>query len=196
MQNLLVLWIFGNFWGWVWFHDNLPGVHFKKIVAPGVIVILFLFLVVTPLLLLRARRGGVAAYLKPLGLLPAESSYAGNWPEQFTDMVSGTAVYTGVRLGRPVYVDDRKRGSHTWVQADAVPFEIHSRSGKLIPGEGAPEKVVSFLKGLRRAKRWRDIEVKAYPQGIAVERTSRGDNMWLYDLWLIERLLNALKREG
>jgi hypothetical protein len=46
---------------------------------------------------------------------------------------------------------------------------------------------------LRKAKRWVGIELSAGQDGIAVERESKGQNMWLYDLWLAERLLEALE---
>jgi hypothetical protein len=49
---------------------------------------------------------------------------------------------------------------------------------------------------LRKAKRWVDMEIKAGPDGIAIERTpGRKQNMWLYDLWLAERLLEALEED-
>jgi len=49
---------------------------------------------------------------------------------------------------------------------------------------------VKALKELRKAKRWQGIEVYAGPDGIAVQRESKDTNMWLYDLWLGEYLLD------
>ena len=71
MQNLLVLWILGNFWVWVCFQDDLPF-DIRKVMAFGVVGIIILFLVVTPFLVGRSIKGGEAAYLAPLGLLLAE----------------------------------------------------------------------------------------------------------------------------
>ena len=67
-----------------------------------------------------------------------------------------------------------------------------SKEGKLLPDENAPEDVVNALKSLRKAKRWRGIKIFAGPEGIAIQRESRGTNMWLYDLWLAEYLLDKI----
>ena len=48
------------------------------------------------------------------------------------------------------------------------------------------------LKSLRKAKRWRGIVVHGGPVGMAVQRQSKGTNMWLYDLWLAEYLLDEI----
>jgi hypothetical protein len=56
--------------------------------------------------------------------------------------------------------------------------------------------VAVALKGLCKAKRWRGVEVTGRPEGIGIERESRGQNMWLYDLWLIERMLEKLVEKG
>jgi hypothetical protein len=57
-------------------------------------------------------------------------------------------------------------------------------------GQGVPG--IKALKSLRKAKRWRGIAVHAAPEGIAVQRQSTGMNMWLYDLWLVEYLLDEI----
>jgi len=69
---------------------------------------------------------------------------------------------------------------------------VQSKDGKLVPDEGAPESVARALKSLRKAKRWRGIVVHAGPEGIAIQRQSKGTNMWLYDLWLAEYLLDEI----
>jgi hypothetical protein len=79
------------------------------------------------------------------------------------------------------------------VQAEVPDFKVQSNEGKLVPDRGAPEAVVKALKSLRKAKRWRGIVVYAGPEGIAIQRQSRGTNMWLYDLWLAEYLLDGIK---
>jgi hypothetical protein len=33
-------------------------------------------------------------------------------------------------------------------------------------------------------------------EGIGIERESPGQNMWLYDLWLIERLLESIENRA
>ena len=67
-------------------------------------------------------------------------------------------------------------------------FVVQSNDGKLVPDKGAPEAVARALKSLRKAKRWRGIVAYAGPEGIGIQRQSRGTNMWLYDLWLAEYL--------
>ena len=102
----------------------------------------------------------------------------------------GATVFNGSRRGRLVHVETIGKHSYTWVQAETPPFKIHSRAGKLVADEDAPQAVMEALKGLRKAKRWRGVEVTGGPEGIGIERESKGQNMWLYDLWLIERLLS------
>jgi hypothetical protein len=82
--------------------------------------------------------------------------------------------------------------SLTVVQAKTPEFTVQSNDGKLIPDEGAPEAVTKALKSLRKAKRWRGITVYSSPEGIAIQRHSKGTNMWLYDLWLAEYLLDKV----
>ncbi|MBU1879984.1 MAG: hypothetical protein KJ734_13645, partial [Chloroflexi bacterium] len=59
--------------------------------------------------------------------------------------------------------------------------------------QDAPELISKALKSLRKAKRWVKVNVQAGPEGILVQRTpGRRQNMWLYDLWLAEWLLEQL----
>ena len=60
----------------------------------------------------------------------------------------------------------------------------------------APEAVIEALKGLRKAKRWRGVKATGGSEGIGIERESPGQNMWLYDLWLIERLLESIENRA
>jgi hypothetical protein len=41
-------------------------------------------------------------------------------------------------------------------------------------------------------KLWRGIVGHAGPEGIAIQRQSTGTNMWLFDLWLAEHLLDEI----
>ena len=91
-----------------------------------------------------------------------------------------------------IHIEVLGKRTLTLVQAETAPFAVHSRDGKLIADEGAPEFVTQGLRGLRKAKRWRGIEVAGGAEVITIERESKGQNMWLYDLWLAERLLEAL----
>jgi hypothetical protein len=201
MQNLLVLWILGNFWVWVYFQDDLPANYIMRVWAPGVIVILILFLVVTPFLVGRSIKGGEAAYLAPLGLLLAEPPsdkphISGVLSMGQAVIHEGATVFGGTRCGRPVHIETIGKRSYTLVQAETPPFEVHSQEGKLVAGKDAPRAVIEALKGLRKAKRWRGVKATGGPEGIGIERESPGQNMWLYDLWLIERLLESIENRA
>ena len=194
MQNLFVLWILGCFWVWLFFRDDFPANHIMGVWVGGVLVIMVLLGVVTPFLLGRASKGGEAAYLAPLGLSLAgpplvESHTSGILGSGQAVVHEGATVLNGSRRGRLVHVETIGKHSYTLVGAETPPFEIHSQAGKLVADEDAPEAVTEALKGLRKAKRWRGVKVTGGSEGIGIERESRGENMWLYDLWLIERLL-------
>jgi hypothetical protein len=194
MQNLFVLWILGNFWVWALFQDGLPANYIARVWVPGVFVIMILFLVATPFLVGRARKGGEAAYLAPLGLSLAESPSDMPYLPAILGrdqavIHEGATVLNGSRRGRLVHIETSGKHCYTWVQVEMPPFEIHSQAGKLVADRDAPEAVTRALKGLRKAKRWRGIKVTGGSDGIGIERESSGQNMWLYDLWLIERLL-------
>ena len=193
MQNLLVLWVLGGFWVWVFTQDDLP-VDIRKVMAFGVVGIIILFLVITPFLVGRSIKGGEAAYLAPLGLALAEpplveSHTSGILGSGQAMVHEGATVLNGSRRGRLVHIETIGKRSCTLVGAETLPFEIHSQAGKLVADEDAPEAVTEALKGLRKAKRWTGVKVTGGSEGIGIERESRGENMWLYDLWLIERLL-------
>jgi hypothetical protein len=201
MQNLLVLWILGNFWMWVLFQDGLPANYIMRVWAPGVIVIMILFLVLTPFLVGGSIKGGEAAYLAPLGLLlaepPSDEPYLSGILSMGQALINeGATVFSGSRRGRQVHIETIGKRSYTWVQAGTPPFEIHSQAGKLVADKNAPRAVTEALKGLRKAKRWRGVKATGGPEGIGIERESPGQNMWLYDLWLIERLLESIENRA
>jgi hypothetical protein len=143
--------------------------------------------------------GGAAekAYLAPLGLAitqipglkPDEIELLGGGQILIPD---GPAIVEGERHGRLVHIETVDRYSLTVVQANLPEFVVQSDNGKLVPDRGAPEAITKALKTLRKAKRWRGIGVYAGPEGIGVQRESKGTNMWLYDLWLVEYLLDKI----
>jgi hypothetical protein len=107
----------------------------------------------------------------------------------------GPTIVEGERYGRLVHIEMIAKHSLTVVQAKTLEFTVQSNDGKLVPDEEAPDAVTKALKSLRKAKRWRGIVVHAAPEGIAVQRQSKGTNMWLYDLWLVEYLLDKTNRD-
>jgi hypothetical protein len=91
-----------------------------------------------------------------------------------------------------VHIETIDRYSLTVLQANLPEFRVQSDDGKLVPDRGAPDAVAKALQSLRKAKRWRGIGVYSGPEGIGVQRESKGTNMWLYDLWLAEYLLDKI----
>jgi len=191
--NLLVVWIFGpitlgslgifelDLWVWL----------------GGVFVWVIMMLAVTYFLLGWGGSAAEKAYLAPLGLAitqmpelkPDEVGLIGGGQKLIPD---GSAIVEGERHGRLVHIETIGRYSLTVLQANLPEFRVQSNEGKLVPDRGAPEAVAKALKSLPKAKRWRGMEVNAGPEGIGVQRESKGTNMWLYDLWLAEYLLDKI----
>jgi hypothetical protein len=163
----------------------------------GVFVWIVLMLVGTPVLLRWGAKSAENAYLAPLGLaltrMPRLTVGAlglfGGGQKLIPD---GPAVVEGARYGRLVHIETIGKHSLTVLQAEVPAFGVQSNAGKLVPDQGAPEAVVKALRSLRKAKRWRGIEVQAGPGGLGIQRQSKGTNMWLYDLWLAEYLLEEI----
>jgi hypothetical protein len=192
-MNLLVVWIFGPITlGSLGIFQLSLGVWLG-----GTFVWVVLMLAVTYFLL--GWGGGAAekAYLAPLGLAitqipglnPDAMGLMGGGQMMIPD---GAAIVEGERRGRSVHIETIDRYSLTVLQVNLPEFRVQSDDGKLVPDGGAPEVVANAIQSLRKAKRWRGIEVNAGPEGIGVQRISKGTNMWLYDLWLAEYLLEKI----
>ena len=198
-MNLLVCWVFGplvlGFLGIM--PDAAPKTQLG-IWLGGIFAGIVLQLVVTYMVLGWGAGASEKAYLAPLGLAvtrapglePDLIGLIGGGQNLIPD---GPAIVEGERYGRLVHIETIDKHSLTVVQARLPEFKVQSRDGKLVPEPEAPEPVVKALQGLRKAKRWRGIVVYAGPEGIAVQRRSSGTNMWLYDLWLAEFLLDEIK---
>jgi len=187
--NLLVVWIFGPITlGSLGIFQLSLGIWLG-----GAFVWIVLMLAVTYFLLGWGGSAAEKAYLAPLGLAvthvpglkPDVIALIGGGQQLIPD---GPAIVEGLRHGRLVHIETIGRHSLTLLQAKLPEFKVQSDDGKLVPDKGAPETVVRALEGLRKAKRWRGIEVNASPEGIGIQRQSKGTNMWLYDLWLAEYL--------
>jgi hypothetical protein len=198
--NMGVVWILGYFWlNWLGIMPGEPTQTFPIMLA-GVFAGCGFMIFGIPFLLDWASRAGERAYLAPLGLSLVESpslrpDLDGILGGELALVPEGAAVVEGHRLGRQVHIETLDRRCFTWVQATTPPFTIRSRQGKLSAEPGAPDGVLAALKGMRKAKRWRGIEVRGGSGGIGVQRESPGQNMWLYDLWLVERVLEGLEQE-
>jgi len=166
----------------------------------GLIGLIIFIMVRTYFLLGASIGGGEYAYLRPLGLTVTEhptldlkrfpmTLLKGPWGL----VTGGATVLAGIRHDRPVQVVVDGKRNYTMVEAQVPRFTVESREGKLVTGKDAPQAVKESLRELRKAKRWVGMELQAGPEGIEVERTpGRRQNMWLYDLWLAERLLEDL----
>jgi hypothetical protein len=197
-MNLLPCWIFGPFiLGFLGLMpEAMPGTQLGIWVG-GAVVWAVLMLVLTYVLLGWGARASEKAYLAPLGLAitrvpglkPDVIGIIGDGQQLIPD---GPAIVEGERHGRLVHIETIDKHSLTVLQAKLPEFKVLNKEGKLTPDKNAPGDVVDALKSLRKAKRWQGIEVYAGPEGIAVRRESKGTNMWLYDLWLAEYLLDKI----
>jgi hypothetical protein len=119
-------------------------------------------------------------------------------------------VFWGERAGRQVLVrvgpDEKLEGSTTMfsnrhlraisvVRVGVPEFELRGEDGRLrVEGE-APGKVTDLVGELSPSPEvWRDLLVRGGPEGIVATRPSFADvlNLWLYDLWLAERIADRL----
>ena len=166
-----------------------------SVIRYGVIVyigLVLLMLAFTGRLMGRAVEANEAIYLEPLGLKQTGLPTVGLIPgvDGPRPKVQGASVMEGTRFGRAVHIEADGWRVTTFVQARSRPFVIRSSAGKL-QAEQPSGAVADALKDLRKAKRWAGLEVKGGPDGITATRAGRGVHMWLYDLWLIERILRA-----
>ena len=98
-------------------------------------------------------------------------------------------ILEGQRHGRTVRIRVQGRHCVTQVSGAMPTFEVQTKEGKFLLTEGLPQDVHTAMKGLRKAKRWNGVKLAGGSEGVTVERDARGLNLWLYDLWLAERLL-------
>ena len=189
--NLIVIWIFGTVWaGMLNLFPELDPV----IVPVGVVVIALLLIIRLPFLVGRSTEGFAEVYLKPLGLDLTESPAL---KPQLSSLLSGgqailptgLAVLEGKRFDRSIRIELLDKNTRTMVQMVAPNFELYSPDGKFMTSDKAPEAVKQAVKALRKARRWKGVRVTGGSEGITIKRQSRRQNLWLYDLWLAEYLL-------
>ncbi len=118
------------------------------------------------------------------------------------------AVYDGVRAGRQVWIRAgqsykmilgpglgmRRMRMVTVLRVATPAFELTAVDGRLV-GDGVPAPVADGLAGMgASADVWHDLRVVAGPDGIVVNRGYARDfsGGWPYDLWLVERIADAL----
>jgi hypothetical protein len=132
--------------------------------------------------------------MEPLGLRMTEAPkvelsprIAGQGVEK---RITGAATYEGQRHGRNVRVRLAAKTA-TEVAGSYPSFAIRNRDGRLRPASGAPPAVDAVVSKLAASPLWRGVNARGGEEGIVVERKdNRGS--WMCDLWLAERLADAL----
>ena len=171
--TLLVL--FPIFNVWLYLFGVMSKETFQAFIRPGIIVIVVLMLIRTYFLIGGSGRNDQETIYTPLGFTLVETSKSGT-------------IIEGQRHGRSIRIT--VDGSHfvTHVGGNIPPFEVDSVDGKFQLPDNLPENVYASLKKLRKAKRWRGVKLTGSADGITIDRHARGLNLWLYDLWLAERV--------
>ena len=77
-----------------------------------------------------------------------------------------------------------------WIAAPE--FSVVHRRGKFFVSEGAPLAVRTLLAGLRPGRRWAGLEIKSGAEGMEARRPIQRSRDWIYDLWLLERMVETL----
>jgi hypothetical protein len=110
--------------------------------------------------------------------------------------IQGALVLSGERHGRPVSVrlgsGEVSPRSEVTVRVATPEFKAKSKDGKVRPGDDVPASLASFLRAMPNSTRWKKLAVDGGPEGIVVARKGGDQGDWLCDLWLAERLADAL----
>jgi hypothetical protein len=111
--------------------------------------------------------------------------------------IRGAMGLSGERHGRPVSVrlgsGEVSSTSEVTVRVASPPFEAKSRDGRVRVKKGAePPTAVATALGVPNSTRWKKLTVEGGPEGIVVSRKGGQQGDWLCDLWLAERLAEAL----
>jgi hypothetical protein len=108
----------------------------------------------------------------------------------YSGRLFGPTVMIGERHGRRVEVHQEQGRSETTVRDPVAQFEARVRRGRFSVENGASD-AAAVLEAISSSERWKGVQIHAGPNGIVVDR--KGDPAaWLCDLWLAERLADAL----
>ena len=107
--------------------------------------------------------------------------------------VEGATVLEGDRMGHAVRIE-LGSAQTTSVAARVPPFRIEPEGERLVAAAETPAPVRELLAGLGPSPRWGKLRrVEGGAGGIVIERKVDADNGWMWDLWLAERLAEALE---
>jgi hypothetical protein len=154
---------------------------FVDLVGPAVVVLAIAMLVRTYFMLGGWKRDDQSDIYAPLGLRAALRP----------DGRQRSLKLEGERLGRRVEISVQSGGSTTRVTGRIAEFNVTTREGAFVLNEALPTGVRAGLRDLRRAYRWKGIKLQGGADGVSVTRERRGARMWLYDLWLAERIMGC-----
>jgi hypothetical protein len=110
--------------------------------------------------------------------------------------IRGALVLSGERHGRPVSVrlasGEVSSTSEVTVAIAAPGFEAKSRDGRVRAAKDAPAAIAEALQAVPNSTRWKKVKAEGGPEGILVTRKGGAQADWLCDLWLAERLADAV----
>ena len=137
--------------------------------------------------------------LEPLGLALDERPTVGvaarpTPPYGLKTDVRGALRFSGERHGRRVEVAMGDGASEVRVAGDVPTFEAKSRDGK-VRGKrkgDLPPAIEDALASVPASTAWKGVTATGDADGILVRRRPVGEQGWMPDLWLAERLADAL----
>jgi hypothetical protein len=138
---------------------------------------------------------GMDQAMRPLGLSLSERPSVkmvsrGPTMAGYSARLFGPTVMIGERHGRRVEVHQEEGRSETTLRDPVPQFEARVRRGRFSVENGASD-AAAVLEAISSSDRWKGVQVRGGPSGIVVDR--KGDPAaWLCDLWLAERLADAL----
>jgi hypothetical protein len=137
--------------------------------------------------------------LEPLGLSQVERLEIGAQPRTagpgLEKRIGGAIAYAGTRHGRRVSIRIPASGTTTTTLTGSYPaLHVAAKGERLRASDGASADVQAILQPLRASSYWKGVRVTSGADGLVVEREHGGGEHWMRDLWLAERLADALSR--
>jgi hypothetical protein len=133
--------------------------------------------------------------MAPLGLSFHEDLNRG-------DGDGATSIFTGVRHGRPVLMNQGSQRSGgkgalvVWVLASTPEMSVRADDGRLAVDGDAPPAIATAVAAIApQPKLWNDMHLVGGAEGVVIKRplkTSTHPQAWIYDLWLAERVADLV----